>query len=330
MKILSESISDFVDEKGYKLKNNRNSTKLIGNFEKSQFSGVLWNFLRIHPSCRVFFNSIIKGQEKKIEPIIIEENLKKLLKVAKTSPIYIATCKCGAILDRPNIYENNFHLPENKEITCHSCRKKNVIKSKDYVITFEINIDDLTKSLNKAKELKIFSTSIMLECIYCNSPYESIEDIHNVDLECPDCKNPRFVKPIYLFSDDSDIWDFLKEGQGYWLEWYVWKQLQGYEALHSKILENKTTKSQIDVDVCLIKNGQLIIFECKDTSELKDILPNLRYLKKISSKYVLVTTRDVNKKQLAQIKHELGEKFTHITSSKIDNISQSVEKILNI
>lgn len=324
MNPLIKQIRDSLSTKGFTIKNG-DSQKIIKNFENSKFSDLLWDFFRIHPSNRVLFNSIVKTGNPLINPQDLQEKLNNLYKYAKTSSIYYAKCRCGALLDRPNIIENSYSLPQDKEIYCTSCGVKHNLIENNYFPLHSITVTDIIKLLNKLKASKIFSQILYLQCIYCTHPNETVSDSHNIDIECPNCKNNRILNQNFI---NIGCHDLIKDKQGYWLEWYAWRQLESYNAVNSKKFSEIETKFEFEVDVCFVYNDELILIECKDTTDLRDSLVNLHLINKIASKYFLITTMDINPKHISQFRTDLGDKFIHISSKDVDNILKIVQTSL--
>lgn len=317
------TLSQYLSSKGFKVKNG-NSHKIIRRFERNWSSDFWWEFLKLHPSYRVLFNTIIKSGNPLVDPSVIHEKIRMLYQISKTSSVYISKCHCGGYLDRRYIFLDNFALPIDKEISCPHCSVVHKLHANNYEPFYEITFNDLLKLFNKLTELKYFLNFVLLQCIYCDAPnLAEMVGSEKVDLRCNKCHNVRLLNQNYLPLVDSNL---IKEKQGYWFEWYVWRQLKDFNALYSKLATEKSTGFEFDIDVCLMQNDELVIFECKDSKDVQDTLANLHLIDKIASKFFLVSTHDINKKQLAQMKSTLGEKFYYISPPSVDTLGEVFQK----
>ena len=146
----------FFKSKGYKVKKS-SSAKIIEKFESDAIAEPLYEYLRIHPSCRVLFNALRKSpNDFFIDPTTFLADFQQLLEFSNTSFVYIASCHCGAPLDKSNISNNNFILPANKQITCHKCDQSNDITQKSYKPVFDIKPNEFLKFINLAYENGLF------------------------------------------------------------------------------------------------------------------------------------------------------------------------------
>ena len=76
--------------------------KIIKKFDSSTASKPLLNFLRLHPSCRIVFNAMIKSGFVNLPDTLAR--LKNMAKDTDVSFIIAAMCKkCKNILDLPNL-----------------------------------------------------------------------------------------------------------------------------------------------------------------------------------------------------------------------------------
>ena len=125
--------------------------------------------------------------------------------------------------------------------------------------------------------------TMCIECIYCNE-FALFDDPKNVNLECPICNHIRYVLPKYIL--DLTLNEIIEEKQGYWLEWYVWKQLREFNSTLGKILITSGNDDIIsfEVDGILIDDGRCIILECKDTGSIEDTLLNLHFINEFADK----------------------------------------------
>jgi hypothetical protein len=321
---LPTALAPYLLNKGFKVKNG-SSHKFIQSFIKSWKADNLFGFLKLHPSNRAFFNSVVKSGNVLIDPSSIHEKLRQFYEISKTSSVYVSKCSCGAYLDRRYLFLDNFELPSEKQVSCPNCSRVHILHKTDYEPVYDITFNDLIKLLNKNVDFYMFLKLMLLECIYCNSPDEGVTNPEKVNLLCKNCHQIRVFKQNYYSSSYSDL---IVNKQGYWFEWYVWRQLKDMDAIYSQQITEKSTNFEFDVDVCLMRNGELLIIECKDTKDVQDTLANLHLINKVASKFFLVSTQDINKKQLAQIKSTLGEKFTYIPPKDADNINFIVGEFL--
>jgi hypothetical protein len=327
MKIMDKTVELFFKSKGYKVKKSA-SAKLIEKFETKLIAEDLYEYLRLHPSCRVFFNTLRKNpNDPFIDPMTFLKDFQQMLKLSNTSFIYQANCSCGAPLDKPNISNNTFTLPPNKQITCYKCNQTNDITQKSYKPFFDINSNDFLKFFNLAYENGLFLSDSVLECIHCNR-FGLVNDPKNVNLECPICNNIRYVLPKYIL--DLTLGKILEEKQGYWLEWYVWKQLKEFNFTLGKILitSEDTEEIAFEVDGILIGKGRCLILECKDTDSLKDTLPNLHFINEFADKWILIATKNIKDSEITKAKRILKNKFVYVKPKDVDNVNSIIGDIL--
>ena len=94
---------------------------------------------------------------------------------------------------------------------------------------------------------------------------------------------------------------------------------------HSILLTNETNKSKkYDIDVCLLKNNQIIAIECKDTSQIDDIFKNIAYINETVDKFVLISTENVNQDKLDLLESQLTSEFCYIEPKKIDALENEI------
>jgi hypothetical protein len=134
--------------------------------------------------------------------------------------------------------------------------------------------------------------------------------------------------PKYLF--DSPINELILNKQGYWLEWYIWKQLKEFNFSLGRrlVTTGDSDKVSFEVDGILINDDQCIILECKDTQDLKDTLPNLPLISRFADKWVLIATKEIRDSDIKKARSILGDKFVYITPKDVDNVKSIVEKLL--
>jgi hypothetical protein len=317
---LPNTLSQFLSKKGFKVKNG-NSHNIIQKFDKTWAAKNLFEFLTLHPSNRVLFNSIVKSGNPLIDPSTIHEKLNQFYGSSKTSSVYVSKCQCGAYLDRRYIFLDDFKLPYEKQVFCPNCSIEHKLNKNNYDPLQDITFNDLVKLLNKTVDFNLFVKLMLLQCIYCNSPDEGVLNPKIVNLVCENCHQIRLFKQNYYAFPYSEL---IQNKHGYWFEWYIWRQLNKIGAHYSKLNTEKSTNFEFEIDVCMMKDCELLVFECKDTKDIQDTLGNLHLIDKIASKFFLVSTHEINKKQLAQIKSDLGEKFIYIPPSSVDKITSYI------
>jgi hypothetical protein len=333
---MDKKVEQFFKTRGYRVKKS-DSAKEIEKFNSYDAADALFSYLRLHPSCRVLFNTIKREpNDFFIEPLRNIDDFQEILKQSNTSFIYCANCSCGAPLDKPNITNDNFTLPENKQITCHKCGKINKITQNSYKPVIEIKPNDFLKFFDFAYNNGVFEFNKTLECIYCNE-YELIVDdpknnVLNVNLKCPNCHNVRYVTPKYILDNDFDefLYDVQNNRKGYWLEWYVWRQLNEFNFTLGKILVTGEGEEGIafEVDGIFVDNQECIILECKDTPSIKDTLPNLTEINEFADKWVLIATKEIKPTELKRAKKILKEKMIYIPPKNVDNVKSIIGDLL--
>ncbi|MFA4878101.1 MAG: hypothetical protein WC586_11880 [Methanoregula sp.] len=324
---MDKKVDLFFKSKGYKVKKS-SSAKIIEKFEKGPVANALYEYLILHPSCRVFFNTLRKDpNDFFIDPMTFLTDFQQMLKISDTSFIYIANCICGAPLDKSNITNNDFNFPLNKQITCHKCDTTNNITENSYKPFFEIKPNDFLKFINLAYESGLFLFNNALECIYCNE-FELLDDPKAINLECPICNHIRYVLPKYIL--DLTLDEIVKERQGYWLEWYVWRQLREFNSTLGKVLITNEDEDEIafEVDGIIIENSQCILIECKDTGTIEETLPNLPFINEFADKWVLVATKNIKNSEITKARRILKNKFVYVRPNDADNVGVIIQNIL--
>ena len=315
---MQNTVKQELESRGYSVSYS-NSNKVVKSFDKTKMATNLFKFLSLHSSCRVVFNAYVKTPDYSLTTMA--NKLPDLLEAAKTSFIYSANCRCSTILDSPNIADDSFKLPKKKDITCNKCGTKNEIKTEDYKPLYRPQTRDLSKEVSKvlfkATEYKLLEQIVSSECYYCGY-VETPKDNKKVDLYCPKCNRLRGTSIV--FSPVGALKDFIKDQQGYWLEWFVWNKLKQFGAEQGIIISKKNAK--FEFDIVLLRGDKIIAVSCKDT-EPDDFVKKLPFIKNIISKFVLVTTaKYYNSDALNSAKKILGrKKFEVINSDGIEGIA---------
>jgi hypothetical protein len=329
VKLLNKEIVTFLENKNFTVSNDR-STQIINIFDQDDSSDLLYTFLKSHRSCRILFNASVKTKDflPNIDIFAIYPGLNRKFESENTSFLYIAKCKlCNDDIDSIYITETDFKLPT-KTIRCTKHRKKVTIDPEDYRPLTNISRNDLIRFLNEISEkFKVLTSSYALECIYCDNPFELIgKRKNNVNLSCKSCNNKRYVVPLYLF--DEPIQELMKDRHGHWITWYVWKQLKDLNAENSLIFKNRENESiQLNADICLIRNGKLIIIECKDSHNLENTNQKINLINNIADIFILVTTEKINPESLDFIKKRMKIQFFYTTHNDIDDFGSYIRKI---
>jgi len=321
---LSNKIADFLITKGYKYTKDKTSSK-IQNFDNTDSAPKLFSFLMSHPSCVAVFDSIVKsGGASDIDSIY--SRLINMFRDFKTSFIYCTQCKRCRTNFNYDISEYDFKLPS-APLKCPRCQRRLTARSSDFEPLISIQKDDLIRFLNTAAEnYGLFLSKVALNCVYCDDPLSSIEDINNVDLVCPSCNKIRYVEPLFRVEDDIN--EIVDKEQGYWLEWFVWKQLEKFGAEHNLNFHKIDDESiKFDVDVCLFVDDKFVIIECKDTGDIDRTSRKLHLIGDIVHKYVLISTSSITPNRLDPCKSTLGDKFEYIAPNDISNVEEIIKRI---
>ena len=305
---ISKKLTSFFTEK---LKRSESGKRII-KFEKSISSNDVFRFMSLHPSVRVAFNSFLKTQfensEKAIEP------LKNLLEQSKTSLVFEAKCTCGNFLSNHHVYG---FLDEKfpKKIRCPICKKNTSLKREDFKPTFDICLKDFFETFFRGQP-NIFTISPIKECFNCGS-FEIISSDKKLNSFCSNCKQLIYISMQILPCDD--LKEFIKDGQGYWLEWYVWKLLKERYVCDVGI----KIGNMPEADLILIKGSKKIFIECKDRSD--DPLINLQDIKKEFDYYILISTKKYKESYVKSAKHILKKKFVLIAPNEIEKVNEIIE-----
>lgn len=313
-----DTVKQVLESKGYSTEYSE-SNRAVKLFNNTPMAKKLLKFLLLHRSCRVVFNAYVKTPDYSLTNMTAK--LPDLLEAAKTSFIYSANCRCSTILDSPNIASYRFKLPKKKDITCSNCGAKNEIKATDYIPLYHSQTRDFSKEVYKvlveATKLKLLEQIVSSECYYCGS-IETPNDNKKVNLHCPKCDKLRSINIV--FSPVGALEKFIRNQQGYWLEWFVWSKLKDLGAEQGLVISKRKTK--FEFDVVLLKEGKVIAISCKDTDP-DNFVKKLPFIKNIIGKFVLVTTsKSYNNDAINSARKILGKKkFEVINSAEIEDIA---------
>lgn len=298
-------------------------------FDNTDSSKKLFSFLNIHPSCIATFNTIVKSENADIEEIIKKHT--NIFSAFNTSFLYFAKCKnkkCKMV-QNIDITDYDFNLPTD-EIKCQSCQKRITFDESDFKPLTTIQKDDMIRFFNLISDkYGLLLSKVALNCVYCANPLSPVDDdkLRNVDLICPKCKKVRYIEPLFKIQDD--IIEIIDKENGYWLEWYIWKKLESYNAQHNIDFKQITNSNKkFEADVCLFSDEKFVIIECKDTSDIDSTFRKLNLISQIADKFILVSTARIDEGKLDSFSKELGDKFEYISPDQITNIDKIVKKIL--
>lgn len=318
MSTLENSVAEALKKRGYSYKNGDSSKKIL-NFEKSNISQPLFEFLQLHPACRSLFNVMVKADDLTVESIL--PKLNDVFKQSNTSFLFSAKCKnCGLVLTVPNISEYDFNFPAEFEMHCPKCHKKVKITKEIYEPIFPISKNDLHKVFHQITlNFNFLYVERVYECIWCDNSFNVITDVNKIELECPACHHEREISRVFSF--DKKIQTLVKDKQGHWLEWYIWKQLKSVNAeCGLNLADLKDPSNNCEIDVCLSKDDKLVVIECKDSDDFRKTIENLDLFGKIADKYYLICTKKVQERQLRPFKSLLKHKFEFVPLDRIDHI----------
>jgi hypothetical protein len=294
------------------LRHSDSGKKLI-QFEKSDFADGLFNFLQIHPSTRVCFGALVKADFVSDEKV--PDKLISLLKNSETSLLFEAKCKCGVSIEKPHVYdllEMNFP----RTLSCAKCKQKNFLEGADYNKCYQIDIKDFNKIFYKGHS-SVFSISPIKECFFCGN-LKIIEGSRKFNVVCPKCHNLAYISmQIFPFAELKNL---VKEKQGYWFEWYVWRLLKKYSTAVGVLFNNK-----FEADIVVVNNKKKIFIECKDSTS--EELSHLHEIKKKFDHYLLISTGNYKKACRDNAKEILGRKFQYISPDKIEKIEEIISKL---
>jgi hypothetical protein len=282
----------------------------------------LIKFLNLHESCVAIFSAIVKSEGIDVEDIFVK--IPNIFTAFNTSFIHYTQCKNCDMSLKIDISEYDFTLPKIK-MKCQSCQRVMNTQQSIFNPLIQVQKDDIIRFLNSLSETEIFFSDFAYSCVYCSDPYTPIADYRKVDLVCPECKNIRYVEPLFVLEDD--IAELIHKKHGYWLEWYIWKQLEEYHPEHSLIFSKKThPTSKFEVDVCLIIDDKLVLIECKDTSNIDDIFDKFHLISEVVDKYVLYSTSKIDESKLHSCSSTLKCKdFVYVLPNEINKIKEIIE-----
>lgn len=312
-------ILDELKLKGYTVKLSP-SNKITKNFDKNDLAQKLQDFLLLHPSCIAVFDAYVKSGEYSLNDIA--SKIKNLLKEMDTSFIFLAECSCGNILDAPNIATENFLIPSDKKVTCHSCGKEKTLQESDYYPDFQFKTRDCVKEIYKvlmvAKEKGLFDIAIQKECYTCGQSEGVREgDEKKVDLICSKCG--KISNVVSSFIPKEPLEKLIRDRQGYWLEWFIYRLLKNEDSeVGVEIREKEGLK--YEADIALYKDSKIILISCKDSDAEKNDI-KLELIKDVADKFIIVTTKDNSSSPIVLAsKKAFGDNFSLINSNNILNI----------
>lgn len=240
--------------------------KLMKDFDTYGANNDLFSFLIENNLNRYLFGAFIRlgsldvnnfyFKEKALDPNFIKLNVKE-------SFIKIFSCDdCNQILFREHVADIKYN--EDYEAKCVRCDKPFIFNYNDLEDDMNINRNDLINFLNRLHDINIVNRELTYYCPSCKKKESFNEDIN---LKC-ECGKIRELKYYYSFIDDF-FDQCLKNRDGRWFEWYVFKISQHIHqyADHNLMISCDDTEEPWDceIDVASIDNdGNLILFECKD------------------------------------------------------------------
>lgn len=291
------------------------SGERVLTYEKSKCANNLFKFISSHPAIRASFNSMVKADFASLEKAT--SYLPNFLKQSETSLLYEAKCSCEQILERPHIYNlQKTKFP--KSITCINCKKVNNLMIGDYSPYYDIDLKDLLKVFYLGDK-SVFTISPIKECFKCGT--QTVESSNKLSLKCKDCSKLAYIS-MQVFPN-KEIKELLKDRQGYWLEWYIWRLLRDKYAVEIGITINK----KYEADLIVIHNNNRIFIECKDTSD--SALMSLHEIKKDFDYFIFVTTCNYKNAHLDNAKKILKKKFYYVTPNRIEKISEIIGELNN-
>lgn len=322
MNYLNQTLQNLLKKKGCKFKNH-DSKRIIESFEKMSVSDKLFKLINKDPSFRVIFNYLIKTGFLTTD----KTELCGTLKFSKTPFLFEAKCKkCGNILDRPNVVDSRFK--KSKQISCE-CGTKNSLKSKDYSPVYEVSDIDLKKILDHWVSKGVFEVAYELLCQNCD--FKDYARKSTIDVGCPKCKDLLDISKKYLPTQFEEMKNLSmiscagKPGQGYWLNWYIWKILKNNFATETGVLVIKNNDN-FEADILLSFKNKLCLVDCKDSADIKGFINKCSIIKDVVDKVFFVHTCELNPGSLKAVKNILKTKLVDVTSKDVENISEIIRK----
>jgi ssDNA-binding Zn-finger/Zn-ribbon topoisomerase 1 len=314
--MLNNEIQNILDERRIKLVFDSNR-RIVTDFLNDRSSQRVFNFLTTNGSWRVLFNAVVKSDW--LDSSSIRKAFSELSKESKCSIVYEATCRCGAHSDTPIITRKISKAMFKKTITCKKCGEIKLDFSK-YKPVSDVSEDSILKILRIGKERGFLDYNVSAYCFVCQEtlPFSPSGE----KIKCPKCGELRKIT-VGFFPSSLKLQSLVKNQQGYWLEWYV------YELLRKRFpteygLIYKENGSATNIDILCLKNNELWVIECKDTSDVADFIKNISTLKKMGDKVCLISTNNIDKKDLDTIKQLLKDKFVHVHPEDAEKIPEII------
>ncbi|MBA7654662.1 hypothetical protein ES703_62544 [subsurface metagenome] len=316
---VNSKIQKILDERKIKLLFDKNRNK-ISDFIKDDSSNKVFNFLTVDKSRRVLFNAIVKSDW--LDASSIRKALVNLFEHSNCSIVYEATCRCGAYSDTPIITRRISKAMFKKTITCKKCGEIKLDFSK-YKPVFDVSEDIILKVLRIGKKMGFLDNYVSANCFVCQETRPFLW--RKGKINCKKCGELRNIT-VGFYPSSMELQNLIKNQQGYWLEWYV------YELLRRKFpteygLIYKENSLSTNIDILCLKNNELWVVECKDTSDVADFIRNISTLKNIGDKICLLTTKNIDQKSLDTIKQLLNDRFVYVSPENIEKIPEIVESV---
>ena len=308
------TITDIIQEKGFKLRGQSESGKIALEFDKSDISKELFRILNKNAMFRVFFQFIVKSGGLINGDFQRCEMMKKFLRRANCE-------RCGKELD--SIWECDISSKLNKTITC-CCGAENKLNDSDYKKSgIKPRRNQMMHILSKFES--VLTPGYVNLCCNCSftSPAKS-SDLKSRLPRCPKCNSMIEIRTDFLIK--NEIKKLLAEKQGYWLEWYTYNLLGGKIPKENMLIGTKIESNgdSTDLDICFERNKNIFCIECIDRKLTEFDLKKIHILKKLATELIIITTQKLDrydKKHLEKMQ-EIFKNVKVLADTNIEKISE--------
>lgn len=302
----------------------------------------LFSFIVENNLNRYLFSFFMREGTLDLEKISFNHELLKkneIKDLVKKSFIKKITCKTCDNLLLYREHQRDINPREKIIKKCPLCQETYSFSFFDLEDDFSINLSDLSKYLKNLSRLGVIKEVFFETCLKCNSKKEV--DLDGFSLSCKndfygnDCGGIKKIGVSYVFEDPF-LNDCLINRDGSWFEWFIshiFKYI--YEIVECNIEisyrhNELTKKTEIDV-ICLDKEGELHIFECKDYLHRKPSLTemeNLFDLSELFNDVSFISSYKIDKKSQDKIEELCSNPPNFIIGTKLEEQFMSEESIL--
>lgn len=324
------------NENNIEFKGYSNIGTLMQEFNSKDKSNDLFSFLIENNMNKYIFGLLLRLGTLDINNIPFREELldpQTLEERNNESFVKKFECKtCNHLIFRKHIHEIDDYI--DNDYYCPICDRDYKLEYNNLKDDYNLTRNDLFKYLDRLCDINIVEKKSVYSCNKCIE-YEDYDNQNN--LECENCGSDREVVHKYFFKDDF-LKTNLKNRDGSWFEWYVFKICEHIfeHADHNLMLsyDNSGFEDECEIDVISIKDNELFIFECKDHLKGKLGLNHLQSLPKLSAifekVYLVSSNKEVSSKNKQYINNLCVNEIEFIAGISLEKQFLSEDKVLEM